>query len=294
MTAPPAIRSIQAAAPPGGLARAFLHHANPAVFIPALWRHRYLIGQLTWREVTGRYRSSALGFAWSFVTPIVMLALYTFVFGVVFKARWPGAVSGNLSEFGLTLFAGLTTFSVFSECVNRAPSLITSSPNYVKKVVFPLEVLALSVLGSALFHAGISFMMLLIAHQFIIGVSSWTIVLIPLMLIPVSSLALGVSWVVASLGVFLRDIGHTVTLATQVLFFITPIFYSADALPERFRPVLALNPLAAMVDNARRVTVLGLPPSWQSWAWSVLIGGAAMCLGHAWFHKTKRAFADVI
>ncbi len=283
-----------AASPSRGVVSAFARQANPAVFVPTLWRHRYLIGQLTWREVTGRYRSSALGFAWSFVTPLVMLTLYTFVFGVVFKARWPGSRTDNLSEFGLTLFAGLTAFSLFAECVNRAPSLITSSPNYVKKVVFPLEVLPLSVLGSALFHAGISFLMLVLAHQFVVGMPAWTILLLPLMLIPVSSLALGASWFAASLGVFLRDIGHTVTLAMQVLFFLTPIFYSPDALPERFRSVLTLNPLAAMVDNTRRVMVLGVPPVWSSWAWSVLIGGAAMCLGHAWFHKTKRAFADVI
>jgi lipopolysaccharide transport system permease protein len=279
---------------PRGLVAEFLAQANPALFLPALWRHRHLIRQLTWREVTGRYRSSALGFAWSFVTPLVMLSLYTFVFGVVLKARWPGSPTGNLAEFGLMLFAGLTAFSLFSECVNRAPSLMTSSPNYVKKVVFPLEVLPVSVLGSALFHTGISVLILIVAQQIVSGAPVWTAVWLPLVLLPLVCLALGASWVLASLGVFLRDIGQTVTLVMQVVFFMTPIFYSREALPRRLQLIVDLNPLASIVDNTRRVSVLGLLPEWESLAFSMVVGLIVLCLGHAWFAKSKRAFADVI
>lgn len=280
--------------PRRSLVAEFVAQANPAVFLPVLWRHRHLIRQLTWREVTGRYRSSALGFAWSFVTPLVMLGLYTFVFGTVFKARWPGSGTGNLGEFGLMLFAGLTAFGLFSECVNRAPSLITSSPNYVKKVVFPLEVLAVSVLGSALFHTGISVLILIVAQQIVSGAPVWTAVFLPFVLLPLVCLALGLSWFLASLGVFLRDIGHTVTLIMQVLFFLTPIFYPREALPERLRFIIDLNPLAPIVDNVRRVSVLGLPPRWEGLAFSMVVGCVVLCLGHAWFAKSKRAFADVI
>lgn len=276
------------------VAREMAAQANPFVFVPELWRHRHLIRQLTWREVTGRYRSSVLGFAWSFATPLVTLALYTFVFGVVFKARWPGARTGNLSEFGLMIFAGLTAFGLFSECVNRAPGLITASPNYVKKVVFPLEVLPVSVLGSALFHTGISVLLLLLAHQALAGAIAWNAIWLPLVLVPLAALALGLSWILSSLGVFLRDIGHTTTLATQVLFFATPIFYPREALPLSVRPYVDLNPLGSMVDNVRRVTVQGLAPDWGGFGFSLAAGAVMLCLGHAWFAKTKRAFADVI
>jgi lipopolysaccharide transport system permease protein len=281
-------------AAPRGLAAEFLTQANPAVFLPVLWRHRYLIRQLTWREVTGRYRSSALGFLWSFVTPLVMLSLYTFVFGLVLRARWPGTREGSLSDFGLMLFAGLTAFSLFSECVNRAPSLITSSPNYVKKVVFPLEVLPVSVLGSALFHTAISALILIVAQQLVTGSPVWTAVFLPLVLLPLVCLALGVSWFLASLGVFLRDIGHTVALAMQVLFFMTPIFYAPEALPVRLRFIVRFNPLAPIVNNMRRVSVLGQPPRWEGLAFSMVVGLIVLCLGHAWFAKSKQAFADVI
>ncbi len=279
---------------PRGLVAEFLIQANPVRFLTLLWHHRQLIRQLTWREVTGRYRSSALGFAWSFVTPLVMLALYTFVFGVVLKARWPGTPAGNLAEFGLMLFAGLTAFSLFGECVNRAPSLITASPNYVKKVVFPLEVLAVSVLGSALFHTGISVLILVVVQQIVSSGPVWTGIFLPLVLLPLACLALGLSWVLASLGVFLRDIGHTVALVMHVLFFMTPIFYARESLPRRLQLIVDLNPLASIVDNTRRVSVLGLLPEWKSLAFSMVVGFIVLCLGHAWFAKTKRAFADVI
>jgi lipopolysaccharide transport system permease protein len=276
------------------LSRELATQANPFVFAPALWRHRHLIRQLTWREVTGRYRSSVLGFAWSLATPLVTLTLYTFLFGVVFKARWPDSRRGDLTEFGLMIFAGLTAFALFSECVNRAPGLITASPNYVKKVVFPLEVLPVSVLGSALFHTGISVGLLLVAHAVLAATLSWNALWVPLMLVPLAALALGLSWFLASLGVFLRDIGHTTTLATQVLFFATPVFYPREALPESLRPMVDLNPLSPMIDNVRRVAVQGLPPDWPGFGFALAAGLIALCLGHAWFAKSKRAFADVI
>jgi lipopolysaccharide transport system permease protein len=276
------------------LTRELAIQANPFVFVPALWRHRYLIRQLTWREVTGRYRSSVLGVAWSLATPMVQLTLYTFLFGVVFKARWQGSTRGDLSEFGLLIFAGMTAFGLFSECVNRAPGLITASPNYVKKVVFPLEVLPVSVLGSALFHTGISVALLLAAHLLLAGAISLNALWLPLMLAPLAVLALGLSWILASFGVFLRDIGHTTSLVTQVLFFATPVFYPREALPESLRPIVDFNPLSPMVDNVRRVSVQGLGPDWPGFAFALAAGLLVLCLGHAWFAKTKHAFADVI
>jgi lipopolysaccharide transport system permease protein len=271
-----------------------LARANPIAFSASLWRQRDLIRQLTWREVTGRYRSSLLGIGWSFVTPLVMLALYTFVFGVVFKARWQSGATDDLREFGLMLFAGLTAFSLFSECVTRAPSLIASSPNYVKKVVFPLEILPVTVVGSALFHACVSLAILLIARSALVGLPGWTVLLLPVVLVPIVCLALGLSWFLASLGVFLRDIGHSVALATQIVLFATPIFYPPSAVPRSLQPMVVLNPLSGIVENVRRVAVSGQLPDWSAWAYSAIVGAAMLSLGHAWFASTKRAFGDVV
>lgn len=278
----------------------FVRLMNPIALASQIWRHRDLVRQLTWREVTGRYRSSLLGFGWSFITPLVTLSAYTFVFGLVFRARWPqataaGAASGGgLGSFGLTLFAGLIAFTFFAECLTRAPGIITASPNYVKKVVFPLEVLPVSVVGSALFHAAISVIVLLIAHQILQGVIDWTAVFLPIVFVPLVLLALGTTWFFASVGVFFRDAVHTVVLVSQVLMFMTPVFYPIDAVPQSFRWILELNPLTPLVENARRVTVQGLPPDWPSLGLSLVVGSLVAIVGYAWFVSTKRAFADVI
>lgn len=272
-----------------------LHGLNPVALAANLWRQRQLIRQLTWRDITGRYRSSMLGFAWSFITPLVTLVLYTFVFGVVFKSRWPHARTDNLGEFGLMLFAGLTAFSLFSECANRSTGIIVSSPNYVKKVVFPLEILPVSVVGSALFHSAISVLLLLIATATLGGGGAiWTAAWLPIVFLPLIAISLGVSWLLASAGVFFRDISHTVGVVTQVLFFLTPIFYPMEAVPAQARPLLAANPLTPMIENVRRVAVQGRQPDWDALLLSLLVGFVALLLGHAWFAQTKRAFADVI
>ena len=271
-----------------------LRQSNPLRFSRELWARRDLILQLTMREITGRYRSSSLGVVWSLITPLVTLLLYTFVFGVVFKARWPGTANENLAEYGLLLFAGITAFSIFSESVTRAPGLITGSPNYVKKVVFPLEVLPVSVVGSALFHMLISTGLLVVGAWFLLGTLSATLWLLPVVLLPLACLSLGLAWILASLGVYLRDIGHTVGLVTQVLFFTTPIFYAVETVPDRYRWVMAINPLTPLVENMRRVSVLGMFPDWPSLAISMAIGLVVLCVGHAWFGVTKRGFADVL
>jgi lipopolysaccharide transport system permease protein len=268
--------------------------ANPLVFVGDLWARRDLIRQLAWREITGRYRSSALGVVWSLLTPLVSLLLYTFVFGVVFKARWPGGRADNLSEYGLLLFAGITAFSIFSETVTRAPGLITGAPNYVKKVVFPLEILPVTIVWSALFHAGISVLLLVVGTWIFMGTVSQTLWLLPIVLLPVTCLSLGLGWMLASLGTYLRDIGHTVGLVTQVLFFTTPIFYAVESVPASLRGLIRLNPLTPTVENMRRVSVLGQWPDWQAFGVSLTVGLVVLCLGHAWFALTKRGFADVL
>jgi lipopolysaccharide transport system permease protein len=260
----------------------------------ALWRHRRLIHQFVRREVQSRYRGSVLGVLWSFLNPLVQLAIYTFVFGVVFRARWPQLASGRLGEFALVLFCGLIVLNLFAECLSRSPGLILSQATYVKKVVFPLEVLPAVALGSALFNAFVSVVVLAAAHLVVDHVLSWTLLLAPVVLLPLVLLTLGVSFFVSSLGVFLRDLPYLIGLLLQMLAFLTPIFYPLEALPDWARPLIVLNPLTPAVDDLRRVVLWGRLPDGPRLAFSLLEGALALVLGHAWFAKTRRAFADVV
>jgi lipopolysaccharide transport system permease protein len=271
-----------------------LYLLNPLVLVRSLWRHRDLITQFTRREIEGRYRGSFLGLIWSLANPLFMLGIYTFVFGVVLKARWPQARSDGLGEFALIIFTGLTAFNFFSECVGRAPTLVIMVPNYVKKVVFPLEILPVSAMGAAFFHMGISLIVLLGAELLFTGSIPWTVVLLPLVLLPSVFLSLGLMWFLASLGVFIRDIGQGIVLVIQALFFFTPVFYSIEAIPEPIRTFVLFNPMAPVVENFRRVLLWGQMPSWPGTGMWIIITGVIMVFGFAWFMQTKKAFADVI
>jgi lipopolysaccharide transport system permease protein len=269
-------------------------HLSPFGFVYNLWSHRDLVRQFTRREIEGRYKGSFLGLFWSVVNPLSLLLIYTFVFGVVFKARWPQAQTDNLSEFALVLFCSLTAFQIFSECVSRAAGIIVGVPNYVKKVVFPLEILPVSVMGSALFHCMISLSILMIANWLIRGNVQWTLVLVPLVALPLIFLSLGMAWFISSLGVFIRDINYVVTLMVQILFYATPIFYPIEAIPEPLQTIIRFNPLASCVENFRRVILWGQAPDWRALGGWLVATGIVMLLGYAWFMRTKKAFADVI
>jgi lipopolysaccharide transport system permease protein len=271
-----------------------LHFLNPIAVAHNLWRHRNLIRQFTRREIEVRYRGSYLGLFWSFVNPLVLLLIYTFVFGVVFQARWPNAKNAGLGEFALVLFCGLTAFNIFGETVNRSSAIIHTVPNYVKKVIFPLEVLPVSVLGAAFFHALISLSILLVANIVVSGALQITVLLLPIVALPLVFLSIGIGWFVSSLGVFIRDMGHTIVLIIQVLIFTTPIFYPLAAIPESFRQIIQLNPFTMIVENFRRVILWGTVPEWGNFILWLAITMMIMLLGYAWFMKTKKAFADVI
>jgi len=267
----------------------------PGALAKSLWRNRQLIGQMAKREVVGRYKGSAMGLAWSFFNPIFMLTVYTFVFSVIFKSRW-GAAGGEESkmQFAVVLFVGMIVQGLFAEMLNKAPALILSNANYVKKVVFPLEVLPVVSLCATLFHSAASLLVLLAAFFAFNGFLHWTIVFFPLVLLPLIVLVLGISWILASLGVFLRDVGQTVGLLTTVLMFLSPVFYPITALPERLRPWIMLNPLTFIIEQARDVVIWGRLPNWTG----LMIYFSAACmvawLGYAWFQKTRKGFADVL
>jgi lipopolysaccharide transport system permease protein len=268
--------------------------ANPMAAIRDVWSHRSLIGQFTRREIEGRYRGSYLGLLWSFITPMIMIAVYAFVFGVVFKARWPQAPGGGLAGFALVMFAGQIAFQLVAEPVGRAANLITGVPNFVKKVVFPLQILPLSVVGAAGFHAFIAMSILAIASLCINGVVPWTFILVPFATLPLLLLGSGLSWFFASLGVYLRDVGFVVGVALQVLFFATPIFYPLSAVPEEYRQWLAMNPLIPGVELMRACMITGDMPGWATWFAAYAVGIGAAQLGYAWFGITRKGFADVV
>ena len=268
---------------------------SPASLAASLWRNRQLLAQMTRREVVGRYKGSALGLAWSFFNPVFMLVVYTFVFSEIFRSRWSG-LGGDESktQFALVLFVGMIVLGLFSEVVNRAPGLILANANYVKKVVFPLEVLPVVNLGAALFHSLISLAVLLAAYALFNGALQWTAVFVPLVLLPLLILILGLAWMLASLGVFLRDVGQFVAILTTVLTFLSPVFYPVTAVPERFRSIIMLNPLTFIIEQARDVLIWGRLPDWLGLG--VYTGAAMACAwcGYAWFQKTRKGFADVL
>ena len=266
---------------------------TPAEMVASLWRNRSLIHVSAKREVLGRYRGSALGLLWSFFNPLFMLMVYTFVFSEVFKARW-SAGNESKTEFVLVLFAGLMVFNMFADCINRAPVLILSNPNYVKKVVFPLEILPFVGLLSSLYHMLISLGVWLVAHLFLSGVPHATVLLLPLVIVPFALFIMGLSWALASLGVFLRDVSQFIGVVVTAQMFMSPIFYPASALPESYRHILYLNPLTPVIEMTRDVLYWGKQPDFVVLALYWLATGAIAWLGFAWFQKTRKGFADVI
>jgi len=265
----------------------------PAEMIASIWRNRYLIKTSIQREVVGRYRGSFMGILWSFFNPVFMLSVYTFVFSVVFKARWH-AGSDSKTQFALILFAGLMVFNLFAECVNRAPGLILANASYVKKVVYPLEILPLINIGGALFHLIVSFAVWLLAFFILFGAPHLTVLLFPVILLPLIMFTAGISWLLASVGVYLRDVSQVISIATTALLFLSPIFYSTASLPEKFRVVMNLNPLTPIIEQTRDILFWNKPPDLPMLAGCYFFSLIVVCLGFAWFQKTRKGFADVL
>jgi lipopolysaccharide transport system permease protein len=259
----------------------------------SLWSNRALIAALTWREVAGRYRGSFMGILWSLFHPVFMLAVYTFVFGSVFQVRWPSG-NGSRAEFALVLFAGLLTYNLFAECVNRAPQLVVGNVNFVKKVVFPLEVLPVCALGAALFHAGVSLVVWLLFYVAIEGAPRAEMAFLPFIFLPLLLFTAGLSWALAALGVYFRDVVHIVGVLTTALMFCSPVFFPVSALPADLQGIATLNPLAGVIEQARAAMMWGHPPDGRSIAVQTLFGAAVAWLGFAAFQKARRGFADVL
>lgn len=268
---------------------------NPAGLVAGLWSRRDLIRQFTGRYIAQRYRGTHLGALWALIYPLLALLIYTFVFGTVLSARFRVDGDEPRSHYAVLLFASMTVFSMFVETVVRSCTLVADNPSYVKKVVFPVEVLPVAQAGASIGFGLFGLALTLAATWAVYGRVPWTAVLLPAVLLPMIPLALGLAWFFASLCVFVRDVGNVVGIVfSTLLIFVTPVFYSVDHLPERWRGVASANPLAPIIDGARRVLVLGEMPDWTGLGVVLVVGVVAAQAGYAWFMKSKRGFADVL
>jgi lipopolysaccharide transport system permease protein len=263
-------------------------------FWHTLSTHRYLISQLARKEVVGRYRGSHLGIFWSFLNPISLLLIYTFVFKFIFKAKLTGHPHSGPFDFALTLFAALIVFNMFAECLGRAPSLILLNVNYVTKVVFPLEVLPLAAVLGSMVHLLISFVPLCMAVQLLHPGLSAAALLWPLLLVPILFWSLGVTWLVSAMGVFLRDLNEVMLSLTQILMYGSAVFYTLEQIAPEFRRYLIWNPLVFFSEQSKNLVVWGEPMNWPYYGWVTLSGAVFMTLGFQVFVRVKHAFADVV
>ena len=260
-----------------------------------LWRNRRLLRDLTWREISGRYRGSWLGLAWSILTPLLMLAVYTFVFSVVFEARWSAAVvPGGKFDFALFVFVGVVLHGVLAEAITRSPGTVLGNANYVKKVIFPLELLPVTVVGAACFQALVALSILLVAVVLLGGGLHLSALWLPVLVLPLVLLALGLAWGLAALGVFLRDTGQVTGVLAMVLMFLAPVFYPVTALPEELRGWLYLNPLTFVIEQVRVVLFAGQSPDLTMLGLYTAIAVVVAQLGYGFFQKSRNGFADVL
>jgi len=230
------------------------------MFIKSLIKNGELCYMLTKREIQSRYKGSFLGVGWATLNPIFMLTVYTIVFSQIFKTRW-GSESGNSMVFAVNLFAGLIVFNLFSECFNRAPTLLTTNPNYIKKIRFPIEILGVLTVGSSLFQASISVVILIIAMAASGITLQITIFLLPLIMAPMILAVLGLTWILSILGVYFKDIGQLTPVITSALMFLSPIFYPSSALPEKLAWIGIINPLRVAIEETRKVLITGDYPN---------------------------------
>ena len=257
-------------------------------------RTRSLLWQFARRDVLGRYRGSVLGLTWSFLTPLLMLGVYSFVFVGVFRASWPGSPKGSGSEFALQVFAGLLVFNLFSEVASKAPNLIVEQPNLVKKVIFPIELLSWVTVLSGLFHLLISAGTLLVVLILVRGDIPVTALALPLVLLPFLPFLLGLGWFFSAIGVFVRDVGPVMTMTVSLILFMSPIFYSVASLPAELQYWMNLNPLTLIIEQVRAVLLQGQWPAWGSLGAYALFASLFAAVGATFFQLTRKGFADVL
>lgn len=256
-------------------------------------KHRSLTFELTQREILGRYRGASFGLLWSLISPFLMLLVYTMAFGFIMKGRWPGS-TGSTTDFALILFAGLTVHGFFAECFTRAPQLIVSNTSYVKRVVFPLDILVWSMTLSALFHLFMNMLVLLLLSLCVKGSIHLTAVLLPVVVLPLVILTVGIGWIISALGVYLRDIGQIAGVIAAAMLFLSSAIIPVESVPASYRIVFELNPLTFIINQVREVVIWGRLPNWTGLLLYTLIAYMVALVGHRMFNKLRVGFADVL
>ncbi|MDB4285609.1 ABC transporter permease [bacterium] len=255
--------------------------------------NKQLIWQLTQREVLKRYRGSILGLTWSILNPLVLMMIYATIFSLVLNMKW-SADRSTFGEFALMLFCGLIPFEFMGEVLGGSTQVITRSPNYVRRIAFPVEILPCVEIGSAVIHSAIKIVILLCGIWFLMEEFHWTFLLLPFLWTPFLLLSLAFSLFVAGAGVFIRDLQHLVGLVMSGLFFLTPIFYPASMVPEKLQWILLVNPIAYLAANTRIVCVEGLLPNWKTWVLFNAVGSLLLLVVAGWFQLIRKRFSDVL
>jgi len=253
-----------------------------------------LVWHMTKRSIAGRYKGTIAGIGWSLITPLLLLGIYTFVFGVVFRARWGDKPEMSIGGYAIFLYSGLILHAMLAECINNAPRLIVSHVSYVKKMVFPIEILAWVTVGGTLFQFFISTFVLITALLIVNHSLAWTVVLFPIVVAPIILIAVGVTWLLAAVGVYIRDINQITGLLSTALLFLAPVFYPLSRIPEAYQPWLYLNPLTFVIEQGRSVLLLGEQPNWIGSILYALVGLVIARIGFWWFQRTRKGFADVL
>lgn len=259
----------------------------------ALARHRALILELTRREVDGRYRGASLGMLWALVSPFLMLCIYAIAFGTVLGGRWP-EVRATDTPFSIVLFAGMIPYFVLAECMVRSTELVIANPSYVKRVVFPLEILPWPMIFSALFHCLMNVIVFLAMRMAMEHRFEWTVLYMPAVILPIALVGLGVAWFISSLSVYVRDLRQMMGLASMAILFLSSVMIPLATVPQKYKAIFMLNPLSFIAEQSRAVLIWGQAPDWAGLGWHVAAALAFLYAGYAWFLSTKRGFADVL
>jgi lipopolysaccharide transport system permease protein len=270
------------------------HPFHPMKGLLALPKRHYLIRQYLFRQIGQRYKGANLGVLWSIVTPLLMLLVYTFVFGTIMNARFGISKTETTLDFALALFCGLNLFNLCAEVIGRSPTLILGQPNLVKKVVFPLEILPLVTMLDALIHTLLAFIPLFLALIIVRHEIPWSFVFLPFYLIPMALFALGLSLFLSALGVFVRDIPNIITPLVTILLFSSAIMYPLAAVPEPARSWFYFNPLALLIEDSRKALIWGFFPNFLTLTLLAGFGLLFVVVGFLFFEKSKPAFADVM
>lgn len=266
----------------------------PFAFVSDLWRHRELLWQFTLRNVALRHKGSHLGLIWSVLNPLLMLALYVSVFGFIFKGKFNTNTPESHMDYGLAMFLSLTLFQLFAEVLGVAPSVIITNPNFVKKVVFPLEILPAANVGASLFHSLLSMGLVLIGVVTVGPGFSWGILWLPVILLPLLLLLLGIAWFVSAIGVFFRDVSQVIGFITIALMYASAVFFPSTILPPAAWAIMRFNPLLLAIEMARGAVMWHQPVNLTHLGYLSLVGFAACVIGHWCFRRISPAFADVL